>query len=150
MKIIRASIDSTSDARLLLSEYYDAVGVTKRDTPEEITAYLSGGASSLWIAYVEDIPAGCVVLRPLPAVALATECKRLYVRPEFRGKGVAEALLNAMEEHAASHSSEWVYLDSKDDLKGALRLYMARGYQACERYNDNPQATVFLRKALRI
>ena len=149
MKIIRASISDISDAQLLLRKYYEAVGVTRRDTPEEIAALLCDAASGLWIAYVDDIPAGCVVLRPLPSIARATECKRLYVRPEFRGQGLAEALLNSMEGHAAAISLEWVYLDSKDDLTDALRIYMRRGYQACERYNDNPQATAFLRKDLR-
>ena len=149
MKIIRASISQVSDAQLLLSEYYEAVGVMKRDAPEEVAAFLSDVASGLWIGYVEEIPAGCVVLRPLPSVGLAAECKRLYVRPQFRGQGLAGALLNSMEDYAAAISSEWVYLDSKDDLREALRIYMSRGYRTCERYNDNPQATVFLRKDLR-
>lgn len=149
MTIIRASLSHISDAQLLLSEYYEAIGVTKRDAPEEVAAFLSDVASGLWIAYVEEIPAGCVVLRPLPLVALAAECKRLYVRPQFRGQGLAEALLNSMEEYAAATRSEWVYLDSKDDLRDALRIYMRRGYRTCERYNDNPQATIFLRKDLR-
>ena len=89
------------------------------------------------------------MLRPLPTIEAATECKRLYVRPQFRGRGIAEALLDAMEEYALEKAAEWVYLDSKDDLKDALRIYVRRGYQPCERYNDNPQATVFLRKRLR-
>ncbi len=100
MEIVRASLAQISDARLLLEEYYEAVGVVKRDSPEEIAGYLSDDGSSLWIAYVDSVPAGCVVLRPLPAVEDATECKRLYVRPEFRGRGIAEALLDAMEECA--------------------------------------------------
>jgi hypothetical protein len=27
-------------------------------------------------------------------------------------------------------------------------LYQRRGYEQCSRYNDNPQATVFMRKRL--
>ena len=53
-----------------------------------------------------------------------------------------------MEAYALEKAADWVYLDSKDDLKDAIRLYVKRGYQACDRYNDNPQATVFLRKKL--
>lgn len=149
MVLVRASMSDVSDAQLLLSEYYETVGVTKRDTPEEVAGFLTDAASGLWIAYVEEIPAGCVVLRPLLSPGRASECKRLYVRPAFRGKGLADALLNSMEEFAAEISSEWVYLDSKDDLRDALRIYIRRGYRVCERYNDNPQATIFLRKELR-
>jgi hypothetical protein len=54
-----------------------------------------------------------------------------------------------MEAHALVAGAEWVYLDSKDDLEAALRVYVRRGYQACARYNENPQATIFLRKELR-
>ena len=148
MKIIQATPSHLVEAELLLKEYYEAVDVMKRDTPAAIADYLSDDSSGLWIAYVDDLPAGCVVLRPLPTIEAATECKRLYVRPQFRGRGIAEALLDAMEEYALKRSAEWVYLDSKDDLKDALRIYIRRGYQPCERYNDNPQATVFLRKKL--
>ena len=42
----------------------------------------------------------------------------------------------------------WIYLDTYDDLKAAIALYIRRGYETCERYNDNPQATVFLRKQI--
>jgi len=58
------------------------------------------------------------------------------------------ALLVALEQYAEASSYEWLYLDSKDDLKAALRFYDRHGYEACERYNHNEQATVFLRKAL--
>jgi GNAT superfamily N-acetyltransferase len=149
MNILRASIDYLSDAEFLLKEYYEAIGVVKRDAPETIVDYLSDEASGLWIAYVDGEPAGCVVLRPLRSVESAVECKRLYVRPQFRGLGVAQALLDVSEQFALSTSSTWIYLDSMDDLKDALRLYIKRGYQSCERYNDNPQADVFLRKNLR-
>jgi GNAT superfamily N-acetyltransferase len=149
MKIIRATPSQSVEAERLLNEYYEAVEVVKRDTPAAIADYLSDESSGLWIAYVDDFPAGCVVLRPLPTVEAATECKRLYVQPQFRGHGIADALLDAMEEYALEKAAEWVYLDSKDDLKDALRIYVRRGYQPCERYNDNPQATVFLRKRLR-
>jgi GNAT superfamily N-acetyltransferase len=150
MDILHATPLHLSDAQLLLDEYFDAINVTKRDTPQDIAAFLSDSTSAMWIVYVEGVAAGCVVLRPLPSVELAVECKRLYVRPRFRGQGLAEPLLDAMEARALASGASWVYLDSKDDLKGALHIYSRRGYQACERYNDNPQATVFMRKELRV
>ena len=148
MKILRCTLPQLPDARLLLAEYYEAIGVVHRDTPQMMASYLADASSGFWIAYVDDRPAGCVALRPLPSVAQAAECKRLYVRPAFRGQHLAGALLEAMEAHAATSGCEWLYLDSNDRLQDALRLYAARGYQSCERYNDNPEATVFMRKRL--
>jgi hypothetical protein len=48
--------------------------------------------------------------------------------------------------------SPWLTLsrsfDSYDDLKAAITLYEKRRYQRCESYNDNPQATLFMRKQI--
>jgi GNAT superfamily N-acetyltransferase len=148
MPIVRANTHRLADARFLLNEYYEAVQVQKRDTPEEIRGYLSDPDSSLWIAYVNEAPAACIVLRPVPSIPSAAECKRLYVRPEYRGQHLAQALLDTMEDHARANGIGRIYLDSKEDLKPALHLYTQRGYHPCERYNDNPQATIFLLKDL--
>jgi GNAT superfamily N-acetyltransferase len=41
-----------------------------------------------------------------------------------------------------------LYLDTKDDLDPAIRFYQRHGYKRCGRYNNNPQATIFMRKRL--
>ncbi len=148
MNVHRANAGELAEAESLLQEYYEAIGVVKRDSPGEVQSFLSDPAGGFWIAREEQHAAGCVVLRALPSFPRAAECKRLYVRPQFRGSGIANLLLDAMENYARSAGYESVYLDSKDDLLGALRLYKRRGYEACDRYNDNPQATVFLRRSL--
>lgn len=89
------------------------------------------------------------MLRTFDSIPSAGECKHLYVQPEARGHRIAEKLLDAQEEFARSKGLHWIYLDSYDDLKAAIALYRKRGYVSCERYNDNPQATVFLRKDIR-
>jgi DNA-binding MarR family transcriptional regulator/ribosomal protein S18 acetylase RimI-like enzyme len=149
VKVIRATLSHATDARTLLNEYYREVNVTQRDTPNTVHNFLSSPDSALWIAYVGDTPAGCVVLRPLEVFRHAAECKRLYVRAQFRRQGIAEALLDAMENYARKSSLRWIYLDSKDDLQVAIALYRRRGYEPCKRYNDNPQATIFFRKSIK-
>lgn len=54
----------------------------------------------------------------------------------------------ALEVHAAEHCIATVCLDSKDDLQAATQLHRRLGYADCPRYNDKPQATVFMRKRL--
>ena len=143
--VVRATLSEAADARLLLKEYYSEVGVIQRDTPQKVRTFFSSPDAALWIAYVDRTPAGCVVLRPLPQFPASAECKRLYVRSQFRRRGIAEALLDAMEAFARNQSLSWIYLDSKDDLQAAIALYRRRGYTPCDPYNANPQATVFLR-----
>lgn len=72
----------------------------------------------------------------------------MYVRPAYRGRGIARRLLTELETFAVARGVQWLYLDSKDDLVEAIRFYERSGYERCERYNDNPQATIFMRKAL--
>jgi DNA-binding MarR family transcriptional regulator/GNAT superfamily N-acetyltransferase len=148
IEIVQASLKNLAAVRSLLSEYYDALNVVQRDTPTDVRKLLSEPNAGFWIAYVGATPAGCVVLRPLSAQRLAGECKRLYVRPAFRGNGIAKALLDRLETFAVSRGLMWIYLDSKDDLHAAIQLYRQRGYRMCKRYNDNPQATLFLRKKI--
>jgi DNA-binding MarR family transcriptional regulator/N-acetylglutamate synthase-like GNAT family acetyltransferase len=145
VRIVRLS-EANEDASRLLEEYYEAVGVIQRDTPEAIQRIIGSVSSGIWVAYLREKAVGCVMLRILSSIPFAGECKRLYVRPEARGNGLAESLLDAQEEFAQSKGLQWIYLDSYDDLKAAIALYKKRGYLPCERYNDNPQATVFLRK----
>jgi DNA-binding MarR family transcriptional regulator/GNAT superfamily N-acetyltransferase len=151
VRIVRLS-KSSDDARLnddamrLLREYYEAVSVVQRDTPEAIRTMIDGRGSGVWLAYLEERAVGCVVLRRLDSIPLAGECKRLYVQPGARGHRIADKLLDAQEDFARRQGLHWIYLDSYDDLKVAIALYRRRGYVSCERYNDNPQATVFLRK----
>jgi len=147
VRIVRL-LEANDDASRLLEEYYDAVGVVQRDTPEAIQKIIGDTSSGMWIAYLQERAVGCVVLRVLTSMQFAGECKRLYVQPEARGNGVANALLDAQEAFARSKGLQWIYLDSYDDLKVAIALYRKRGYVSCERYNDNPQATVFLRKRI--
>jgi DNA-binding MarR family transcriptional regulator/GNAT superfamily N-acetyltransferase len=145
IELIRSSSD---EALAILHEYYEAVHVMQRDTPAGIQKMLKAPDSGMWLAFLGDEVVGCVVLRKLDSMSHAAECKRLYVRPAARGNRVADMLLDAMEAFARSKHVKWIYLDTYDDLKTAIALYERRGYQRCERYNDNPQATLFMRKRL--
>jgi DNA-binding MarR family transcriptional regulator/ribosomal protein S18 acetylase RimI-like enzyme len=138
----------TQDAQAILQEYYETVNVLVRDKPGAIQAIIDAPASGIWLAYLGKEVVGCVVLRRLESIAKSSECKRLYVKPWARGRGIADKLLDAQEMHARKEGLEWIYLDSYDDLKAAIALYEKRGYERCERYNDNPQATVFMRKKI--
>jgi DNA-binding MarR family transcriptional regulator/N-acetylglutamate synthase-like GNAT family acetyltransferase len=147
IRIVRLS-KTNDDAIRLLHEYYEAVSVVQRDTPEAIRKIINGPGSGMWLAYIEGKAVGCVVLRKLDSLPFAAECKRLYVRPIARGHGIADKLLDTQENFARDRGPRWIYLDSYDDLKVAIALYRKRGYISCPRFNDNPQATVFLRKKI--
>ena len=145
LRIVRVS-KCSDEVLQLLKEYYDAIDVVVRDTIPAIQKIIDEPSSGVWLAYLEDKPVGCVLLRKMTSIPFAGECKRLYVQPSARGYRIADKLLDVQEEFARNRGLQWIYLDSHDGLKTALALYRRRGYVPCERYNDNPQATVFLRK----
>ena len=146
--IRRATSSDEPAARAIVAEYNDAVGVVVRDDDASFRAYLHG-PGALWLAEAGGEIAGCVVMRPLPEVEPgACEVKRLYVRPTQRGRGIAVALMDALEAFAREQGLRSVYLDTFDDLADAVRFYERRGYQRIARYNDNPQATMFMRRTL--
>jgi ribosomal protein S18 acetylase RimI-like enzyme len=147
IQIVRLT-EVSDEALQLLHEYYEAVHVVQRDDPQKLQHILQGRASGWWIATLGGKAVGCVVLRELPSIPHAAECKRLYVQPHARGYGIADKLMDALEAFARSEDIDWIYLDSYGDLQTAISLYRRRSYTECQRYNDNPQATIFLRKQL--
>jgi GNAT superfamily N-acetyltransferase len=146
-RIVRLTV-ATDQALVILQEYYDAVHVIQRDTPGSVQEIVDAPGSGVWLAYLGEEVVGCVVLRKLRSIPSASECKRLYVKPSARGNRIADQLLDAQEDYARSQGINSIYLDSFDDLKTAIALYERRGYERCERYNDNPQATLYMRKRL--
>jgi ribosomal protein S18 acetylase RimI-like enzyme len=146
--IRRATRDDLRQLSALLERYYSEWDVVQRDAPERIVEYLDQPAPFGFVVVEENgVLVGCVLLRALPSIPSATECKRLYVIPEHRGEGLASLLMDYVEGFAAGRL-EWIYLDTGANFTAAQSLYHARGYEACERYNDNPQASCFFRKRL--
>jgi ribosomal protein S18 acetylase RimI-like enzyme len=92
---------------------------------------------ALLIAWERDSAMGCVALRPLEWPAIA-ELKRLYVRPEARGRGLGSALSNAAMDLARHADYERVRLDTLPTMKAARHLYEALGFQEIEAYRFNP------------
>jgi GNAT superfamily N-acetyltransferase len=143
----RANLTDEAPAWNVVDEYNRSIGVVVTDDPASFRAYLSG-PGALWLAFDGDV-IGCVALRPLETAGPhAAEVKRLYVRPAHRGGGVASALMDALEDGARESGYTELYLDTKDDLIEAIRFYERRGYVRIPRYNDNPQATIFMRRVL--
>lgn len=148
IRVERVAIERVQAAYAIVQEYYDAVDVVVRDDADHFASEYFGTVSGIWLASEGEAVVGCIALRPLTKLERSGEVKRLYVKPEARGRGIADRLLAALESYAAEVGHRTLYLDTKDDLGAAIRFYEQHGYVRCERYNDNPQATIFMRKDL--
>jgi GNAT superfamily N-acetyltransferase len=65
------------------------------------------------------------------------EIKRMYVRPEFRGKGVGRALLEALIAEARDIWYPTVRLDSARFMEAAHALYRSAGFNEIEPYPES-------------
>jgi GNAT superfamily N-acetyltransferase len=76
------------------------------------------------------------------------EIKRMFVRPVARSRGVARALLAALEAAARELGYERVRLDTGPKQVHGLALYRSAGYVDVAPYNDNPFACFWGEKIL--
>ncbi|HTW12702.1 MAG TPA: GNAT family N-acetyltransferase, partial [Solirubrobacteraceae bacterium] len=70
----------------------------------------------------------------------ACEIKRMYVAPEVRRRGVAGALLQALEDRARAEGYLVAKLDTGPRQPHAQRIYEAAGYERTDNFNGNPVA----------
>jgi GNAT superfamily N-acetyltransferase len=145
----RVPAEESDVAWKIIEEYYEAAGVVARDSREDFDRLYFQKGAGIWSAVAGSTLVGCIALRPLAIIANAGEVKRLYVRPKHRGGGIAAALYRALEIYARDFGYQLLYLDTTDEMVAAQRFYAALGYEPTSRYNDNPQATIFMRKKLR-
>jgi GNAT superfamily N-acetyltransferase len=145
----KTGVKELAAAFRIVEEYYDAASVIARDTIEEFQKYYFGDRGGVWLVSRGDKVVGCIALRELSEIPRSGEIKRLYVQPPHREHGVAKMLLTTLEKFAANAGYDWLYLDSAPGMDTAVRFYQRNGYEPCPRYNENPQANIYLRKKIR-
>jgi GNAT superfamily N-acetyltransferase len=149
LSVHRSTSEESNAAWEIVQEYYEAAGVVARDAKEDFARIYFGDGAGVWLATIGNAVVGCVALRPLAKLANSAEVKRLYVQPALRSRSIAAALYQCLEQYARERGYDWLYLDTTDEMVAAQRFYAALGYELTMRYNDNPQATIFMRKDLR-
>lgn len=154
VKFIQAhSKKHIEDVRKLFVEYADSLGfdLCFQNFDQEI-AELPGEYAPpdgcLLLALEKSKIAGCVALRKLHNSIC--EMKRLYVRPEFRGRGVGRELATAIIEEARKIGYSAMRLDTVPAMKKAISLYRSLGFKIIEPYRPNPiEGALYMELALR-
>ncbi|MHC4398832.1 MAG: GNAT family N-acetyltransferase [Planctomycetota bacterium] len=142
MKIIPAeSPGEIEEVRRLFREYEAFLGVDLCfQRFEEELAGLPGKyappGGALMIGSTEDKVVGCVAIRELGDGVC--EMKRLFVRPEFRGRGFGRKLASGAVNVARQIGYSLMRLDTLDRLTEAIRLYKSLGFRQTEPYYENP------------
>jgi len=130
-------------ARTLILEYADWLGVDLAfqgfdDEIGDLARVYGPPAGRLFLAFDAAVPMGCVGLRPLAAQGEA-EMKRLFVRPEFRGRGVAGRLVRAVIDAARRNGVGTLRLDTwPPRMAQADSMYRRLGFVPTPPYYNNP------------
>ncbi len=78
------------------------------------------------------------------------EVKSMFTAPEGRGKGVAAAILRALEDIAREEGLPMLRLETGTGLDAAHRLYERHGFKACGPFGDYEESphSLFYEKVL--
>lgn len=86
------------------------------------------------VCYDDAIPVGIGAYKEFePNIA---EIKRMYTLPEYRGKGVAKAILNQLELWAKEEGYSVAILETGHLQKDAIGLYQKLGYDVIENFGQ--------------
>jgi len=147
--IITPERPDTDDARMLIGEleshlapYYPA---TSRHG-YSVEKLIKQGVA-FFVTRHNDNPAGCGGVQFFGKEY--GELKRMFVRPQFRGLGLAKLMLEHLEAYAREHHIPVMRLETGIHQKEAIGLYLRMGYDSCPpfgEYIDDPLSRFFEKK----
>ena len=138
------SAEQIEQARALFLEYAGALGfhLCFQSFDKELAGLHGDYAppeGRLLLAEHDGKLAGCVALHELDDGLC--EMKRLYVRPEFRGKALGRRLAEQVIAEARAIGYASMRLDTiVGKMDAAIALYRALGFREVAPYRDNPIA----------
>jgi putative acetyltransferase len=94
---------------------------------------------AFFVIRVDGTPAGCAGIKLFGSNY--GEVKRMYVRPEFRGVGLAKLLLDHLADYARTHGVGILRLETGIHQHAAIGLYERTGFQRIPpfgEYTDDP------------
>ena len=98
-------------------------------------------AGRLYLAFAGSALAGCIAMRDLGEET--AEMKRLFVREEFRGRGIGQTLIERLINDARGCGYRRMRLDTfPPKMRKAVQLYESYGFREIPAYYQNPNPGV--------
>ena len=119
------SVGLVTDLLADLGARYNSSG---DDTPVDASEFDPPNGAFL-VAFLDGAPVGCAGWR---SHGEAAELKRMYTAPAGRRRGVAKAVLRAVEDSAREHGRRRLILECGLKQPEAIAFYVANGYERIE------------------
>lgn len=143
---IRPADPDSTEALYCLQSYFDELLARVAAAKPGLFSLPDPGADSyrppqgrFLIAWSDDLPVGCVSLRPLEGTT--AEVKRLWVHDSARGQGLARRLMARVEDEARAMGHRELKLDTNSALTEAIALYRGSGWTDIAPYTSAPADT---------
>ena len=150
--IIAETQEDYSEARVLLREYeaeseVDLCFLGFEEEIETLERMYGPPGGRFLLLRVEERTAGCVALED--SGGKICEMKRLYVRPEFRGKGLGRKCAEEVVQIAREMGYAALRLHTLPSMRAAIALYRSMGFAEIAPYDETPvEGVVFMELGL--
>lgn len=148
--VIEAGDPASADARSCIEAYFRELDARLDGgfdpgpgVPPDTADYVPPNGLFL-VARLDGRAVGCGALRT--TARGVGEIKRMWVATSARGLGIAQRMIESLEQHAVRIGLDRLQLDTHRTLTEARALYLRNGYREIERYNDNPHADHWFEK----
>lgn len=108
--------------------------------------YMRNGC--FWCLFDNEVLIGTVAVRIIDISNKVIELKRMFVLPEYQGKGYGRLLLEHAIDYAKAQQYNKICLDTRKQFSAAQHLYRSSGFQEAEKYNDNEHAELYFELVL--
>lgn len=152
MEIIAFRSDMQQSVGDFFEKCFSAVGIPYSPTDRHADIanikqyYMQNGC--FWCLFDNEVLIGTVAIRVIDIENKVIELKRMFVLPEYQGKGCGRMLLEYAIDYAREKRYNKICLDTRKQFSAAQHLYRSSGFRETEKYNDNERAELYFELVL--
>ena len=117
------------------NEFQVPITINEQQDLLNIPTFYQQKKGNFWVAKFNDEVVGTIAL--IDCGDNIGTIRKMFVKKEFRGKehGIAQRLLNTLEESARTNTIKSLYLGTLERLQAAIRFYERNGFTLIQKQN---------------
>ena len=117
------------------TEFQVPITINEQQDLLNIPTFYQQKKGNFWVAKFNDEVVGTIAL--IDCGDNIGTIRKMFVKKEFRGKehGIAQRLLNTLEESARTNTIKSLYLGTLERLQAAIRFYERNGFTLIQKQN---------------